>query len=105
MISTDLTASLGPLSYAAYGDDDKALQAVFAHNPLGALRRAATMRIRAEVASAGGVHPREVCNTTAGDHGFTLRMRNGTRALELGWDQGRWKVVGFELQAPRAARR
>ena len=101
MISTDLTASVGPQSYAAYGDDDKALQAIFARNPLGALRRAAAMRIRAEVASAGGVHPLEVCNAAAGDHGFTLRMRNGTRALELGWDQGRWKVVGFELRPPR----
>jgi serine protease Do len=119
MISTDMTAAVGPESYSMLADDDKALQALFAHNPIGALRHAAAKRVRAEVAAEGGVHALEVCATpdtgdwqavgSADAVRFALRMHGGDmRVLRLAWEQGRWKVAGFEMRpaaAPAAAPR
>jgi hypothetical protein len=109
MISTEMTAAVGPESYGNLGENDEALQALFARNPIGALRRAAVQRVRAEVEAAGGVHGLEVCATPNADDWkaiesvdavrFSLRMRSSTRELRLGWEQGRWKIDGFELHA------
>jgi serine protease Do len=109
MISTDMTAAVGPESYAMLAGDDEAMQTLFGHNPIGALRRAAAKRVRAEVAAAGGVHSLEVCATpdtgdwqavgSADAVRFGLRMHGGgMRVVKLGWEQGRWKVDAFEMR-------
>lgn len=114
MIANSLVGSDG-LDAASVLEGDETFDRVWQADTVRAMRIATLVRIRGAILAGGGANVLETCNDTNPDDlaailttphvRFRVRLANfETREMALQWEQGHWKVAGFDTRPRREPR-